>query len=234
MSTQIRGLAPGDARHVAQRAAGRLKRVVAVDAGRAGLVEQDVRERVRQVARDCDEPVVRAGVDRHRAARRATVTNPCTVRSSSGPVPAVGVRNHVAPSNSSAFARSGPRVSAPQIGCPPMKRPSPCGRGADRALRRADVGDDARRRARASSTSRTTCGSSATGAATRTRSAPATASASVAAGSTASRSLRDAQRRRDRDPSRARVAPARRAASAADAPIRPVPTTVMFRSTARR
>ena len=55
----------------------------------------------------------------------SAVTNPCTVRSSSGPVPAVGVRNQVAPSNSSAFARSGPRVSAPQIGWPPMKRPSP-------------------------------------------------------------------------------------------------------------
>ena len=36
-----------------------------------------------------------------------------------------GVRNHVAPSNSSAVARSGPRVSAPQIGCPPTKRASP-------------------------------------------------------------------------------------------------------------
>ena len=62
----------GDPRHVAQRAAGRLERVVTVDAGRAGLVEQDVRERVRQVARDRDEPVVGAGVDRDgpRAERR--------------------------------------------------------------------------------------------------------------------------------------------------------------------
>ena len=56
----------GDAGHVAQRAARRLQRVVAVDARRAGLVEEHVRERVRQVARDGDEAVVRAGVDRDR------------------------------------------------------------------------------------------------------------------------------------------------------------------------
>jgi hypothetical protein len=44
------------------------------------------------------------------------VTNPWTWRSRSGAVAAVGVMNHVAPSNSSALARAGPRVSAPQIG----------------------------------------------------------------------------------------------------------------------
>ena len=51
-------------------------------------------------------------------------TKPCTSRSRSGDVVAVGVMNHVAPSNRSAEARSGPRVSAPQIGCPPTNRAS--------------------------------------------------------------------------------------------------------------
>ena len=62
----------GDARHVAQRAARRGERLVALDAGAAGLVDEHVRERVRQVARERDEPVVRLGVDRdgHRAERR--------------------------------------------------------------------------------------------------------------------------------------------------------------------
>ena len=155
------------------------------------------------------------------------VTNPCTARRSSGPVPAVGVRNHVAPANSSAFARSGPRVSAPQIGCPPMKRASPRA-AAQTALLVEPTSVTTQSAEARSSTSRTTCGSSATGAATRTRSAPATASASVAAGSTASRSC--ATRRTSGSGSQPRtVAPAFRAASAADAPMRPVPTTVMAR-----
>ena len=59
----------GDARHVAQRAAGVRERLVAVDARGAGLVRDDVREHVRHVARHRDEAVVRVGVDRDR--RRA-------------------------------------------------------------------------------------------------------------------------------------------------------------------
>ena len=155
-------------------------------------------------------------------------TNPCTARRSSGPVPAVGVRNQVAPSNRSAFARSGPRVSAPQIGCPPMKRPS-LPAAAQTALFVEPTSVTAQAPEAASSTSRMTCGSSATGAATSTRSAPATASARVVAGSTASRSW--ATRSVSGSGSQPRTtAPARRAASAADVPIRPVPTTVTFRS----
>ena len=99
------------------------------------------------------------------------VTKPCTVRSSSGPVPAVGVRNQVAPSNSSAFARSGPRVSAPQIGWPPTKRPSPAA-AAQTALFVEPTSVTTAPGGASSSTSRTACGSSATGAATSTRSAP--------------------------------------------------------------
>ena len=56
----------GHAGHVPQRAAGGLQRLVAVDARRACLVQEQVRERVRQVARERDEPVVRLGVDRDR------------------------------------------------------------------------------------------------------------------------------------------------------------------------
>ena len=54
----------GDPRHVAQRAARRLERVVPVDPRRARLVEEHVREHVRQVARQPDEAVVRVRADR--------------------------------------------------------------------------------------------------------------------------------------------------------------------------
>ena len=61
-----------DARHVPERAARRLQRVVPVDACGARLVEEDVREHVRQVARDRDEAIVgvRADRDGSRAERR--------------------------------------------------------------------------------------------------------------------------------------------------------------------
>jgi len=56
----------GDPRHVAQRPARGGERLVAVDPRRSGLVDEHVRERVRQVARQRDEPVVRVRVDRDR------------------------------------------------------------------------------------------------------------------------------------------------------------------------
>ena len=56
----------GHARHVAERAADRRERVVPVDARLAGLHDEQVRERVRQVARDGEQAVVHAGVDRDR------------------------------------------------------------------------------------------------------------------------------------------------------------------------
>ena len=59
----------GHARHVAERAAGGGERLVPVHPRRARLVDEQVRERVRQVARQRDEPVVRARVDGDR--RRA-------------------------------------------------------------------------------------------------------------------------------------------------------------------
>ena len=62
----------GHPRHVAQRPAGRGQRLVAVDAHGAGVVQDDVGEGVRQVAREREETVVRGRVDRdrHRAQGR--------------------------------------------------------------------------------------------------------------------------------------------------------------------
>ena len=94
-----------DARHVAERAAGVRERLVPVDARRARLVDDHVREHVRHVARQRDEPVVRVGVDRDR--RRAEVGRRSRARAGGarGRCAAIGVRNHVAPSK-----RSGARV----------------------------------------------------------------------------------------------------------------------------
>ena len=124
MSTQIRGLAP--AMRVMSRsdppAAG--QRLVPLDPGSAGLVEQHVRERVRQVARHRDEPVVGGGIDRDGArAERGDEPVHGAVALGLGRRRA-GSGTTSRPSNSSAVARSGPRVSAPQIGWPPTKRAS--------------------------------------------------------------------------------------------------------------
>ncbi len=132
----------GDARHVPERAAGGLQRVVPVDTRRAGLVQQDVRERVRQVARHRHEPVVRAGVDRDRPRperRHESVQEAEALR--------LGRRRR----------REEPRRALEQLGGgtlrPPRLRPAdrvPADEarigargGADGALRRADVGDGA-------------------------------------------------------------------------------------------
>ena len=56
----------GHARHVAERAAGGRQRVVAVDGAGPGLRGEQVRDNVRQVARQRHEPVVGARVDRDR------------------------------------------------------------------------------------------------------------------------------------------------------------------------
>ena len=56
----------GDARHVAQRAARGGERVVPLDPPGAGLVDEQVGEGMRQVARQRDEAVVRGRIDRDR------------------------------------------------------------------------------------------------------------------------------------------------------------------------
>jgi hypothetical protein len=60
-----------DARHVAERPSRGRERLVPVDARRARLVQQQVRQRMRQVARQRDESVVRLRIDsdRHGAER---------------------------------------------------------------------------------------------------------------------------------------------------------------------
>jgi len=53
----------GHAGHVPQRPAGDGQRLVAFDSRRSGLVHEQVGERVRQVARQRDEPVMGLGID---------------------------------------------------------------------------------------------------------------------------------------------------------------------------
>ena len=57
--------------HVAEGPARRGQRLVPVDAKRARVVQDDVRESVRKMAREREQPVVRPGIDsdRHRAER---------------------------------------------------------------------------------------------------------------------------------------------------------------------
>ena len=169
-----------DARHVAQRAAGVRERLVPLDARRAGLVRDDVREHVRHVARQRDEPVVRVGVDRDRRRAERRRRSRARAGAASGSVCATGVRNQVAPSKRPALAFSAPRASEPQIGWPPTKRGEPAAAATTLALVEPTsvtvVVAGARRapprpgRAAARSARRR-----------RTRSAPATASSSVAA-----------------------------------------------------
>ena len=172
MSTQMRGFAPGDARHVAQRAAGRLQ----ADRGRRS---RDAPAWLRSTfASACgrwlvtrDEPVVRAGsiaTGRAPSAVDEAVDEPEPLRRRRA---RGGVRNQVAPSNSSARGALGPsRLGAADRVAADEARIA-AGRGAHRALRRADVGDRAvsarRRRAPPAPAS----GSAATGAATSTSSA---------------------------------------------------------------
>jgi hypothetical protein len=57
---RVRSRHPG---HVPQRPAGSGERLVSLDAARAGLVDEQVGERVREVAGQRDEPVVGLRVD---------------------------------------------------------------------------------------------------------------------------------------------------------------------------
>ena len=56
----------GHARHVAERATGAGERLVPLHPGRAGLVDEHVRERVRKMAGEGDQAIVRDDVDRDR------------------------------------------------------------------------------------------------------------------------------------------------------------------------
>ena len=103
------------------------------------------------------------------------------------------------------------------------------GRLDDRALRRADVGDDAVVAGAAASAARTAAGSAPTGAATNAASAPSSASSAPAAAtstaptsSAASSAAGDGSNPTTSAPSRSR------AASPTDPPISPTPTTAIL------
>lgn len=60
-----RRVGAGHACHVAQRATPGDQRVMALDAGRSRVVDEQVGERVREATRERHEPVVRLRIDRH-------------------------------------------------------------------------------------------------------------------------------------------------------------------------
>ena len=109
-----------------------------------------------------------------------SVMKPCTRRWRSGSVWATGVRNHVAPSNRPALAFSAPRVSEPQIGCPPTKRAEPA--AAATTLDLVEPTSVTVASPGAASTAATVAGSCAIGEATTTSSASATASSRLVRG----------------------------------------------------
>ncbi len=130
---------PGHARHVPHGAAGGAERLVAVHAHGARVVEDDVGERVRQVARDRQQPVVGGRVDRHgNGAQRGdeAVQEPV----------ALGLRlrhRRQEPGRPDeelfAAARGAARLRATHR-MPADEAHAVIHRGAERGLRRADVG----------------------------------------------------------------------------------------------
>ena len=195
-----------------------------LDRRRADLVQQQVGERVRQVADEREQPVVRVRVDRDRDGAERADERVQRRGSASLSVAACGARNHVAPSKRSARAPSGPA----HLGAGD-------GMAADEAL----VGDRARER-RPSSSRRPSPSRPAP-----RRARPRRRSSSIVdlhgdddelggrgrrlgglgAASTAPRSAAVGERSRRPCPSRARRArPAARRAPT-DAPISPVPMT---------
>ena len=139
-SIHIRGLAPGDPGHVPQRAAGVRERLVPLDARRTRLVDDDVREHVRKMARQRDELVVGSRLDRVRegaeladeavdegVALRARLGGRCEKPGGALEQAGRGVHGTV-----HLLARD--RVTADE----PRRA---AGRGDDGRLRRADVGD---------------------------------------------------------------------------------------------
>ena len=115
----------GDARHVAQRAAGVSERLVAVDPRRAGLVRDDVREHVRHVAGERDEPVVGARIDRD--GRRAELGDEAVDEAVAGRVGRVRSASGTTwrPGTAPRSRARGRASRLPQIGWPPTKRDEP-------------------------------------------------------------------------------------------------------------
>ena len=162
----------------------------------------------------------------------SAVANRSTPASRAASVDAVGVTNHVAPSNRSAAARAGPPVSPPATGWPGTKRGSSIAAASARFVEATSVtvasGPAAASAARVISTA------APTGTATTTSSAPPSASASDAACvSNAPRAAASRSVAASASKPLTVFTPARFAASATDVPTSPVPTTAS-RSIAER
>ena len=114
-----------DSRHVAERAAGVRERLVPLDSGGAGLVDDDVREHVRDVARERDELVVGGRLDRMRErpelADEAVDEGVALRGSSRSSASETTSRPRRAPTRRG----SAPCASLPAIGCPPTNRAEP-------------------------------------------------------------------------------------------------------------
>ena len=102
---------------------------MSLDRRGADLVQQQVRERVRKVADEREQPVVRVRVDRDRRRRRASVTNACSVA--------------VARRVGRGMRRQEPRRALEQVG-PRALRPAHLGAGDGMAADEPLVRDDAR------------------------------------------------------------------------------------------
>ena len=137
-----RGVRAGHARDVAEARAGRGELLALLGAAPARPARR-ARWRARAAGarrwRACGRACRRRAP---RAARRGPTAAGAAARRACRGSSAVGVRYHVAPSNSSARAWRTPAFAAPASGCPPMKRSSSTDVD-DGALGRADVGHDA-------------------------------------------------------------------------------------------
>jgi hypothetical protein len=136
---RVRARDPG---HVAERAARREQRVVPVDHGRARLVDEQVGERVREMAREGDDAVVRVGVDRDRGRAETgdeAVHEPVALDVGGcerGQEPGRAVKELGIRVLGAAGLGAADRMAADEARRVPR-------RGADARLRRADVGDGA-------------------------------------------------------------------------------------------
>ena len=174
MSTQMRGFAPATRVMSRSEPPGGGERLVTLDPRRAGLVHEQVRKRVRQVARERDEAVVRLRVDRDRRRRRARRRS----RARAGSAPdrsrraASGTRSRRRRARRWRARRRAPRSRRP--GWPPTKRASRGPRPQTPVLVEP-TSVTVVSSPLASSTAAPAPASAATGAATTASSAPATA-----------------------------------------------------------
>ena len=112
-ATRVRSTNEGPAERSASRPSGAVRR---------GLVDQRAREHVGQVRHQGHQPVVDAGVDRHRDARRPTRPGRGGARRAPAGPRAPGSGTTSRRGRGPARAKATPVRSAPHTGWPPMKR----------------------------------------------------------------------------------------------------------------